>query len=288
MATTAPLISKEDIVALREYVTGQGGQNRLESTVLLHVTHSNLKAKFFELRLDMHMTIESLKVKLSFHVGTNPSAMLLQLLNEAGNIVASCLDDSRKLGYYSPHDGYSLHVVDLDPTSASAGGWLEDVSLVDKYVMSDDAYGQRENTYRRWKQGKLAEDPSWTLEKEMAKKRGVALPAGKEKVTDPEFQAAEAGALSGCVGSRCCVQPGDRRGVIRFVGSGVAGLPLGWWVGVQYDEPVGRNDGSTGGKTYFSCADGYGGFVRPDKVQAGDFPCLDDGLSDGLASGDEI
>lgn len=30
-------------------------QNRLESTVLLHVSHSNLKiTKFFELRLDMH------------------------------------------------------------------------------------------------------------------------------------------------------------------------------------------------------------------------------------------
>ncbi len=30
-------------------------QNRAESTVLLHVSHSNLKAKFFELRLDMHV-----------------------------------------------------------------------------------------------------------------------------------------------------------------------------------------------------------------------------------------
>jgi hypothetical protein len=30
-------------------------QNRAESTVLLHVSHSNLKAKFFELRLDRHV-----------------------------------------------------------------------------------------------------------------------------------------------------------------------------------------------------------------------------------------
>ncbi len=29
------------------------------TTVLLHVTHSNLKAKFLELRLDLHMTIAS-------------------------------------------------------------------------------------------------------------------------------------------------------------------------------------------------------------------------------------
>jgi tubulin-folding cofactor B len=44
------------------------------------------------------MTVEALKVKLSFHVGTNPSAMVLQLLNEHGIIVAPFLEDSRKLG----------------------------------------------------------------------------------------------------------------------------------------------------------------------------------------------
>jgi hypothetical protein len=44
---------------------------------------------------------------------------------------------------------YQLHVEDTDPTSLSAGGWLEDVSKVDKYVMSDGDYAQRENTYRR-------------------------------------------------------------------------------------------------------------------------------------------
>jgi hypothetical protein len=32
-----------------------GPQNRAESTVLLHVSHSNLKARFFELRLDRHV-----------------------------------------------------------------------------------------------------------------------------------------------------------------------------------------------------------------------------------------
>jgi tubulin-folding cofactor B len=51
------------------------------------------------------MTVESVKVKLSFHCGTNPGAMLLQLLDEAGNMVATLTDDSRKLGYYSPYNG---------------------------------------------------------------------------------------------------------------------------------------------------------------------------------------
>ena len=51
------------------------------------------------------MTIESVKVKLSFHCGTSPGAMLLQLLDESGTAVAMMNDDCKKLGFYSPHNG---------------------------------------------------------------------------------------------------------------------------------------------------------------------------------------
>ena len=57
-----------------------------------------------------------------------------------------------------------------------------------------------------------------------------------------------------------------------FVGR-VAELPGGQWVGVKYDEPDGKNDGSVKGVRYFECLDKYGGFVRPDACQCiGDFP----------------
>ncbi len=60
-------------------------------------------------------------------------------------------------------------------------------------------------------------------------------------------------------------------------------LAPGYWVGVQYDEPVGKNDGSVKSRRFFECPDKYGGFVRPDKLQTGDFPPFDE-----LADEDEI
>jgi len=42
---------------------------------------------------------------------------------------------------------FRLHVVDLDPTSISSGGWLEDTSLVEKYEISDEAYNKRQGMH---------------------------------------------------------------------------------------------------------------------------------------------
>lgn len=94
------------------------------------------------------MTIEGLKLKLCFHCGSNASAMILQLKDHSGSLRAVLDDDTKKLGYYAPQNGYLLHVIDTDPTSASANGWLEDTSKVAKYMMSDADYSKREGTYR--------------------------------------------------------------------------------------------------------------------------------------------
>ena len=119
------------------------------------------------------MTVLHVKEKLQSHVGSSVGAMRLQLKDERGTPVAVLDDDSRKLGYYSPRDGFTLHVIDVDAHSASAGGWLEDVSKVEKYTISDEAYAQRENTFRKYREDKLRQDPTWTLQKEMDKRRGV-------------------------------------------------------------------------------------------------------------------
>ena len=122
------MISQADIQALKDYVKGPSSQNQAESTVRMQVTHSNLKAQFMELRLDLHvskslvvlqnrsvsqvqhicamqMTIGAVKHKLMSHTGSSPSSMQLQLKDESGNLLDHLSDDSRLLGFYSPYNG---------------------------------------------------------------------------------------------------------------------------------------------------------------------------------------
>lgn len=80
-------------------------------------------------------------------------------------------------------------------------------------------------------------------------------------------------------GSRCRLLPESdhRRGTVRYVGD-VQEIPsgIGAWVGIELDEPTGKNDGSIKGKRYFQCQPNYGVLVRPERVEVGDFPVLDE------------
>ena len=66
-------------------------------------------------------------------------------------------------------------------------------------------------------------------------------------------------------GARCQTEPGGRQARVRYVGK-MPGMPQGYWVGVQYDEKVGKNDGTNNGRRYFRCPQGHGGFVRATKI----------------------
>jgi len=67
------------------------------------------------------------------------------------------------------------------------------------------------------------------------------------------------------IGLRVLVDPGERKAEVAFVGK-IPDIAPGWWVGVHYDDPVGRNDGSVKGLRFFECAQDFGGFLRPDHI----------------------
>eukprot|EP00658_Telonema_sp_P-2_P044012 TRINITY_DN3188_c0_g1_i10.p1 TRINITY_DN3188_c0_g1~~TRINITY_DN3188_c0_g1_i10.p1 ORF type:complete len:303 (+),score=94.72 TRINITY_DN3188_c0_g1_i10:126-1034(+) len=257
--------------AIIGYVQGDTGMNQSDDLVRINVSHSNLKAKFIELRFDKHMLIEDVYVKCCHNCGGGSAdTVVLNLLDPNGNFVAQLDDMNKKLGFYAPENGFGIHVLDSDPNSLSAGGWLEDVSLVKKFELTDEEYDKREGTVRKWMQSKKAKDPTWTLEKEMMRRRD---PTWEPPVPKPEnYQQDEAGIVE--MGGRCEVNPGGRRGEVKFVGK-VEGLQPGWWVGVHLDDPASGSsvkDGIVKGVKYFDVPDKFGTFVRPANVVCGNFP----------------
>ena len=167
----------------------------------------------------------------------------------------------------------------MDARPASARQNLNDVSAVDKYEMPESQYEQLGDSVLAWKKRqKLGRfDPNAKSLQELVEERQA-----KDEV---EIQARRI--QNGC---RCRAGGEDaRRGVVRFVGA-VEGLggdkEAGCrWVGIELDEPLGRNDGSVKvnraqgreeTRRLFECRDNYGVLVRPEKVDVGDWPPLDD------------
>jgi tubulin-folding cofactor B len=141
-----------------------------------------------------------------------------------------------------------------------------DASVVPKYEMPPSEYEQKTDSVLAWKKAnKLGRfDPDApTLEQ-------AKLQALETEIKNKGIE----------VGKRCRVGGEDaKRGEIMYVGE-VEEIPggAGKWVGVKLDEPVGRNDGSLGGRRYWGKEGDpkFGVFVRPERVEVGDWPVLDD------------
>uniref|UniRef100_K3X7H1 CAP-Gly domain-containing protein n=1 Tax=Globisporangium ultimum (strain ATCC 200006 / CBS 805.95 / DAOM BR144) TaxID=431595 RepID=K3X7H1_GLOUD len=270
----------EDLRTLRNYVTAKDGleyENLPEGMVALHITHSNLRMQMVDIRLDLHLTIAEVRHKVYRHSGTKPDSMELLIMGPDESVLARLDDDRKMLGYYSVQSGMRLHVIDKDPFSLSKGGGLEDVSLIQKYEISEDDYNKREKTVRAYKKEQLAKDPNWKPKKMMNVTRPPVDPAS---VPGPETTEGMS------VGDRCEVQPGGRRGQVAYLGE-IPEIAPGYWVGVKFDEPLGKGNGTVKGKVYFSCDDKYAGFIRPHNVTVGDFP-VEDPFADLDDSDDEL
>ncbi|KAI0272584.1 CAP Gly-rich domain-containing protein [Gloeopeniophorella convolvens] len=208
----------------------------MSSIVNLFVSSPDTRS---ERRFDLHINILQLKGKLELITG-----------------IPNSRDDERPLGFYGPSSLQVLKVVDTNP-SLTFTGQLTDLSGVDKFELSDEQYALRQDSVLAYKQrhkvGRFAEKTEQT-------------PQPEPQVDIP-------------IGSRCEVEstePGlHKRGTVRYVGLTEFNNTGGVWVGIEYDEPIGKNDGSVQGKRYFTCAPKFGVFVRPDRVTVGNFPVED-------------
>ncbi|KAM3716933.1 Tubulin-specific chaperone [Dirofilaria immitis] len=61
------------------------------------------------------------------------------------------------------------------------------------------------------------------------------------------------------IGDRCMVHVSNqhgKRGIISYIGP--TKFKSGCWIGVTYDEPFGKHDGSVNGERYFTCKNNHG------------------------------
>ncbi|KAI0714141.1 CAP Gly-rich domain-containing protein [Cerioporus squamosus] len=222
----------------------------MPSTVNVFVSSPDTRS---ERRYDLSLTVGQLKNKLELITGIPPQNQFISVYasDDAPEPVVTLSDDNRPLGFYGLRDWQVLKVTDLNP-AASFTGQLTDTSQVDKFELSETEYAQRQDTVLAYKQrnkiGRFAEKPA----EESAESEPVEI----------------------TVGARCEVESTEedfrKRGTVRYVGP--TDFAKGIWVGIEYDEPIGKNDGSVKGKRYFECKPNFGVFVKPERVKVGDFP----------------
>ena len=222
--------------------------------IKINATHSHTKQVLGELRFYKSQKLFEVKDVLGRRFGTLPEYMKLKLVRTNGEEQPlSNFDEERSLKELKIEDFDTIHVTDLNPSSFLVQNNFDDLSTVKKYEISEEDYMKRSDNARKFKQ-RIMSDPNYKSMIEASQG-----PTYEEEASQIE------------VGQRCLLGDGFRRGEVKFVGI-VKDLGFGFWVGVQLDEPMGDSNGSVKGKSYFSCENKYGVFVRPDYVKTGDFP----------------
>ncbi|TEA17809.1 Cell polarity protein alp11 [Colletotrichum sidae] len=218
-----------------------------------------------ERRITPSWTISQLRSKLEPITGIPPSSQVISLKTASSTVPIEALDeDNTRLTAFPLTPYAELHVADVRPAAARPN--FTDVSGVDKYVMPEEEYAKKTDSVLAWKKAqKLGRFDPDAPSHEQAK-----IDALQQEIQQRGIQ----------VGKRCRVGGDDsRRGVVKYVGD-VNEIPggLGPWIGLHLDEPVGKNDGSINGKRYWGeeSALKHGVFVRPERVEVGDWPVLDD------------
>ncbi|KAL3276648.1 hypothetical protein HHI36_012020 [Cryptolaemus montrouzieri] len=217
----------------------------------LQISTSKNDISFAEKRFPKDITVSDLKAKLELITGGNCSTMQLEAYDKDNRLVCPLADDKKLIGSYPIDSGMRLHIIDkfLLKNELDSGD-------VEKFELSQEEYSKKSDSVRAFLQknklGQYNDDFRKKKEKLEAEEKDLV-----EKIN---------------VGSRCKVtiqNSSPRLGTIKY--KGTVETLQGYWIGVHYDEPLGKHNGSFKGKQYFECPDKYGAFVKPNVVTVGDF-----------------
>ncbi|KAL8769820.1 MAG: hypothetical protein Q9209_004258 [Squamulea sp. 1 TL-2023] len=220
-----------------------------------------------ERRISPLWTISQLKAKLESVTGIPPSAQMLTLHlpdRQQGTSISAEDEDQTQIGGFPLSSYAEIHVASSDPASSTI---IPPLSSVPKYEMPVETYSSLSDTVLAYKKahqiGRF--DPH--------------APENKEKKVADLWKEIDIAKIT--VGARCILSPSStRRGTVAYIGL-VPEIPsVGPWIGIKLDEPAGKNDGSVAGKRYFDCEPQYGVFVRPERVEVGDWKELGLGEED--------
>jgi len=230
---------------------------------------NSLNGHASEKRFAKGITVGDLKGKLELITGANAGTMEIFVHDEkqGGALVCALSDDSALLGSYPVDSGMRLHVKDTSGKAIATA--FDDLSKVEKFELSQEQYAKRSDTVKAYLQrNKLGKYNEEEMEKLRIEKEKEDKEEADKVATMKVGDRCEVRTPSGC-----CTTPATlstRRGTVKYLGK--TAFKEGLWVGVQFDEPNGKNDGSVNGKRYFECPDKYGGFVKPAHLEVGDFP----------------
>ena len=85
--------------------------------------------------------------------------MTLELRDTTDAKVCVMNDDTEKLAAYGAQQNYTIHVIDASGTTQT--NEFEDVSRVEKYNISEEAYGKRDDTFRKFKDDQMKHNPAF-------------------------------------------------------------------------------------------------------------------------------
>jgi len=207
------------------------------TTLRLDVTHVGLGMELTQLAFASDLTLAAMKDKLYPKTGTEPQHMTLHATEHSAGGARLLEGDDVTLEALGLATGDRLTMDDSN--EASIANTLHSAPTVDVDATKESA--RSDSGFRSFRD------------------KAAAASVAKKPAATADTDRAEAQLLA--VGARVTTAGGSLA-TVRFVGVCDV-LPVGFWTGVELDDPKGKHDGEVKGVRLFSCPPRHGSVLRP-------------------------